>query len=81
MISTSGALGDKAKIFLNDALITRLDPRDEIGFNHKLMSSIAFKLYNHICTETISYIVDELILLPVHRTVGVLLYDVQYIIG
>ena len=55
VISTSGALGDKAKKFLNDVLIPRLDPRGEIGFARKLMRSIAFTLYNHICTETISY--------------------------
>jgi hypothetical protein len=55
VISTSGALGDKAKNFLNDVLIPRLDPRGEIGFARKLMRSIAFTMYNHICTETISY--------------------------
>ena len=55
VISTSGALGNKAKNFLSDVLIPKLDPLGEIGFARKLMKSIAFTLYNHICTETISY--------------------------
>ena len=55
MISTSGAPGNKAKSFLSDILIPRLDPLGEIGFACKLMKSIAFTFYNHICTETISF--------------------------
>ncbi len=55
VISTSGALGNKAKAFLSDILIPRLDPLGEIGFARKFMRSIAFTLYDHICTETISY--------------------------
>ncbi len=56
VISTSRALGDKAKKKKsNDVLISRLDTRGEIGFARKLIISIAFTLYNHICTETISY--------------------------
>jgi hypothetical protein len=55
VLSTSGVLGEKAKIFLTETLIPRLDPSGEIGFVRKLMRSIAFTLYNHICLETLSY--------------------------
>ena len=55
VLSTSGALGNKAKEFLSDILIPKLDPLNEIGFARKLMRSIAFTLYNHICTEIVSY--------------------------
>ena len=56
VISTSGALGDKAKEFLNNFLIPRLDPLGEIGFVKKIMRSIVFSLYKHICNDTISFL-------------------------
>ena len=55
VISTSGALGNRAKKILSDILIPKPNPLGEIGFARKLMKLIAFTLYNHVCTETISY--------------------------
>ena len=57
VVSTSGALGEKAKIFLTETLIPRLDLSGKIGFVHKSTRSIiAFKLYNRIITFVWKYI-------------------------